>query len=388
VLDERGALPLILGEVRSDGAELRYAYGAEGLTAQQTISNTAATISYPLLDGQGSLRRLTDAAGAVTLARSYDAFGNIRHSAGAGWSPLGFTGERMGVADGTLYLRARHYSPALGRFLQRDSYAGTAGRPQSLNRYAYTENNPATLSDPSGHCHVCIAAGVGAVIGAGIAYGTQVYQNYQAGQSGGDAWTNVNAKSIVIGAVVGAVAGGVGAAAGPALVGMAGKGLLGAISAGALEGMAAGSASQLVANLLHGCLWSDNMVQSLLISAATGGLGGALGSTQGRAFISPAIRKITPKWLIDQAIARLELQMARYGLNAAVDKEVQLQLLKGEIANNSESVASAMRRALEMKRTMYGEMNVPTHISLQLDEISTSNLNIYQFLEDWDLRIW
>src|SRR6185503_12976883 len=50
VLDERGALPLILGEVRSDGAELRYAYGTEGVSAQQTISNTTQTISYPLLD--------------------------------------------------------------------------------------------------------------------------------------------------------------------------------------------------------------------------------------------------------------------------------------------------------------------------------------------------
>jgi len=129
VLDERGALPLILGEVRSDGIELRYAYGTEGVTAQQTITNTTQTISYPLLDALGSVRRLTDAAGAVTLARSYDAFGNIRHSSGVGWTPLGFTGERMGAADGTLYLRARHYSPTLGRFLQRDSYAGTLGRP-------------------------------------------------------------------------------------------------------------------------------------------------------------------------------------------------------------------------------------------------------------------
>ncbi len=151
VLDERGALPLILGEVRSDGTELRYAYGSEGVTAQQTISGTTQTIAYPLLDALGSVRRLTDAAGAVTLARSYDAFGNIRHSAGTGWTPLGFTGERMGAVDGTLYLRARHYSPALGRFLQRDSYAGTIGRPQSLNRYAYTENNPVSRTDPSGH---------------------------------------------------------------------------------------------------------------------------------------------------------------------------------------------------------------------------------------------
>jgi hypothetical protein len=47
---------------------------------------------------------------------------------------------------------ARHYSPTLGRFLQRDSVGGSLTRPQSLNRYSYAENNPATHTDPSGHC--------------------------------------------------------------------------------------------------------------------------------------------------------------------------------------------------------------------------------------------
>src|SRR5581483_5443213 len=50
VLDERGPLPTILGEVRSDGAELRYAYGPDGISAQQVISGTSQELSYPLLD--------------------------------------------------------------------------------------------------------------------------------------------------------------------------------------------------------------------------------------------------------------------------------------------------------------------------------------------------
>lgn len=152
VLDERGPLPTILGEIRSDGTELRYAYGPEGVTAQKTVTGASQAIAYPLLDSLGSVRQLTNASGAVTLSRSYDAFGAIRHANGAGWTTLGFTGERTNPFDGTIYLRARHYSPALGRFLQRDSFAGTAERPQSLNRYAYTENNPATWTDPSGRC--------------------------------------------------------------------------------------------------------------------------------------------------------------------------------------------------------------------------------------------
>ncbi len=148
VLDERGALPTILGEVRSDGTERLYAYGPEGFAAQMTVGGA---IEYPLVDGLGSVRHLTDGAGNVMLSRSYDAFGNLRHSTGTGVTRLGFTGELQDQMTGLVYLRARHYHPVLGRFLQRDSFAGFQQRPQSLNRYAYTENNPVNHRDPSGH---------------------------------------------------------------------------------------------------------------------------------------------------------------------------------------------------------------------------------------------
>src|SRR6266540_3392491 len=121
VLDERGALPTILGEVRSDGTERLYAYGPEGFAAQQqVVGGIGQGVEHPLLDALGSVRHLTDSSGAVVLSRSYDAYGNIRHTTGSAVTRLGYTGELTGVADGTVYLRARHYSPTLGRFLQRD----------------------------------------------------------------------------------------------------------------------------------------------------------------------------------------------------------------------------------------------------------------------------
>jgi RHS repeat-associated protein len=67
-----------------------------------------------------------------------------------GPSGLGFAGEWTGP-DGTVFLRARHYLPAIGRFLQRDSFAGLAGDSLSRNRYAYARNQPLDLVDPSGH---------------------------------------------------------------------------------------------------------------------------------------------------------------------------------------------------------------------------------------------
>jgi len=63
---------------------------------------------------------------------------------------IGYTGEWQNP-DGTVFLRARVYHPALGRFLQRDSFAGFSTRPTSLNRYSYAEGNPISATDPSGH---------------------------------------------------------------------------------------------------------------------------------------------------------------------------------------------------------------------------------------------
>jgi len=56
-----------------------------------------------------------------------------------------YTGEQndRGANRGLYYLRARHYDPALGRFLSKDPLL-------TSNRYAYAGNNPCTLSDPSG----------------------------------------------------------------------------------------------------------------------------------------------------------------------------------------------------------------------------------------------
>jgi len=129
VLDERGALPTMLGEVRSDGTTRLYAYGPEGFAAQMTLSAGSGLavgggIEYPLLDGLGSVRHLTDGSGTVTLSRSYDAFGNLRHSTGTGATHLGYTSELQDQQTGLVYLRARFYHPVLGRFLQRDSFGG------------------------------------------------------------------------------------------------------------------------------------------------------------------------------------------------------------------------------------------------------------------------
>ena len=161
VLDEQAALPRVLAAIRSDGQEELYAYGPEGLHAQRSITGTTDTLSYALLDAQGSLKHLTDTTGALTRTRMYDAWGNLRFTTGTGTSRLGSTGEWQ---DGSLvYLRARWYHTGLGTFTSRDTFQGVPDRPQSLHRYGYAANNPVMFVDPSGH--FCMEVGQGYTFG-------------------------------------------------------------------------------------------------------------------------------------------------------------------------------------------------------------------------------
>ncbi len=64
----------------------------------------------------------------------------------------GYTDAFQGDYSELVYLRARQYSPRLGRFLTRDTWVGNPHSPLSLNKYIYTKGNPIDSTDPSGLC--------------------------------------------------------------------------------------------------------------------------------------------------------------------------------------------------------------------------------------------
>jgi RHS repeat-associated protein len=70
-------------------------------------------------------------------------------TAGGGGSIFGYVGE-ANDATGLIFLRARYYSPTLGRFFTRDPWAGNAQAPGTLHPYLYGLNNPLRYKDPSG----------------------------------------------------------------------------------------------------------------------------------------------------------------------------------------------------------------------------------------------
>ncbi len=81
---------------------------------------------------------------------SYDAYGQVR--GGATLPRFGYTGELQDAATGQVYLRARWYNAASGRFGSRDAYAGDDTTPYSLHSYQYGYANPVSNTDPTGWC--------------------------------------------------------------------------------------------------------------------------------------------------------------------------------------------------------------------------------------------
>lgn len=92
----------------------------------------------------------------------YDAFGQREQTVSAGLQDYGFTGREFDPETGLYSYCARHYDPGQGRFIQSDPLGFAAG---DLNLYAYTWNDPANWSDPSGLSAAGKAVKTAAVVG-------------------------------------------------------------------------------------------------------------------------------------------------------------------------------------------------------------------------------
>jgi len=93
--------------VLSDGANT-YLYGNNRIAGY-----SGASPEYYLTDALGSVRQIADSSGAATLDRSYQPYGEMMASAGAGATSYGYTGEWRDSAPNPIYLRTWYYSPYL-----------------------------------------------------------------------------------------------------------------------------------------------------------------------------------------------------------------------------------------------------------------------------------
>ncbi|MCC0576895.1 RHS repeat-associated core domain-containing protein [Streptomyces californicus] len=151
-----GSKTLYLGEaeltVSPDGtsktAERFYAHPDGAMTVRATGGGRQLVLS----DHHGSSTTTVDlvAAGMGVTRRKLMPFGEERGPQPSAWpGALGFVGGTVDADTGLTRLGARDYDPATGRFLSVDPMVDY-GEPATINPYAYSNNAPATFSDPSG----------------------------------------------------------------------------------------------------------------------------------------------------------------------------------------------------------------------------------------------
>ncbi|MBU3978752.1 hypothetical protein KJ980_07205 [Patescibacteria group bacterium] len=149
VNDISGNLTNVLAETNSSNTiSTSYVYG-NGMVSMGSTSTSSRY--YPLEDGLGNVRFITNSSGTNVRSYTYDPFGNISGTQGTlTGNRYQFQTQQNDPESGMYYLRARYYDPVTGRFISRDPVKGYLQDPRTQNGYDYALNNPVNLSDPSG----------------------------------------------------------------------------------------------------------------------------------------------------------------------------------------------------------------------------------------------
>ncbi len=147
LLDTQPGLAVVLQQTTNSNIE-RFIHSSRGIHAHQ---NPSGDWFYPLQDGLGSVRSVSDDMLTVQGMQHYEPYGSPFGVQGNLGMPYGFTGEQTDAND-LVYLRARYLSPGLGVFASLDPFEGMAGSPMSLNGFGYVSGNPVNLVDYNGMC--------------------------------------------------------------------------------------------------------------------------------------------------------------------------------------------------------------------------------------------
>ena len=131
----------IIEEITPEGAT-RYYRGLE------IIRNDKVVCYY--YNGQGDVAFLKDRRGNVLADYTFDAYGNSLQE-NTYYNPFGYRGEYTDAESGWVYLRARMYDPAIGRFVNEDPVK------YGWNWYTYADSNPVYYIDPSGNNPIAMA---------------------------------------------------------------------------------------------------------------------------------------------------------------------------------------------------------------------------------------
>ncbi|MEQ1821694.1 MAG: RHS repeat-associated core domain-containing protein [Fimbriimonadaceae bacterium] len=150
----------------------RNALGARGIDMISVTTSSGSNTKYPVYDGHGNcVATLAKAGSSYSMGdwRAYDVWGSVRSGNATGDPTKRYCANLGHQADDEsdlVYMRARYYEPASGRFVSQDP--GRDGK----NLFAYCKNEPINNVDFSGKFYWALIQVAGG--GAMFAWGLQV----------------------------------------------------------------------------------------------------------------------------------------------------------------------------------------------------------------------
>jgi RHS repeat-associated protein len=162
---------LVLQERNESSAVIReYAWGPNrggGIGGLLNMHTAGQDYNY-LYDGKGNVGAVIDNAQTVVASYRYNVFGRLMVKSGTLDQPYQFSTKRYLGGFGMSYYGYRFYSPAIGRWMNRDPLGEDGG----INLFGFVHNNPVNAIDPYGEFGI-----VGALIGAGSDLALQLIMN-------------------------------------------------------------------------------------------------------------------------------------------------------------------------------------------------------------------
>jgi large repetitive protein len=150
-------------EVASDGSAT-YSRDPSGTITGVDTAASGKTIA--LSDQHSDLLGLLAPSGtAVSGSVAFDPWGKVTGTTGT-QVQVGYQGQWTDPATGQTLMGARFYNPAVGQFLNQDQVDTSAQSDPAAggDLHAYVDDNPLTLTDPSGNCLVVCLSSVVHVI--------------------------------------------------------------------------------------------------------------------------------------------------------------------------------------------------------------------------------